>query len=94
VAARCRDFDETETLVQLLRDRIGRVHDVRMDARRAGHDRHRYQNRADKRSKSTHGREKGKRDARVISWKSAHCGVLAPSPHYSSVVRRPIRRCD
>jgi hypothetical protein len=35
-----------------------------MDARRAGHDRHRYQYHADKAAKNTHGRDKGKRDAR------------------------------
>jgi len=66
LATRCCDFDETQALVQLLRDRIGSVHDVRMDARRAGHDRHRYQYDAGKRAKNTHRRDEGKCDARMI----------------------------
>jgi hypothetical protein len=66
LATRCGDVDETEAAVQLLRDRIGSVHDVRMDARRAGHYRHRDQYYAGKRAKNTHGGDKGKRDARMI----------------------------
>jgi hypothetical protein len=66
LATRCCDFDETEAAVQLLRDRIGSVHDVRMDARRADHYRHRNQYHAGKRTNNTHGRDKGNRDARMI----------------------------
>jgi len=37
-----------------------------MNARRARHDRHRYQDYAGQRAKNTHGRDRGKRDARMI----------------------------
>jgi len=36
---------------------------MRMDAHRAGHDRHHYQHHAGKPAKNRHGRHKGKRDA-------------------------------
>ena len=39
---------------------------MRMDARPTGHDRHRHQYPAGKAAKHTHGRDKGKRDARMI----------------------------
>jgi hypothetical protein len=49
-----------------------------MDARATSRDRHRYQDHAGKAAKNTHGRDEGKRDARMIRRKSAHCATSAP----------------
>jgi hypothetical protein len=63
---RCGDVDETQALVDLLRDRIGRIDDMRMNARRAGHDWRDHQDHAGHSTKKTHGIDEGKRDARRI----------------------------
>jgi hypothetical protein len=63
---RCGDVDQTQALVYLLRDRIRGVDDMRMNARRAGHDRRDRQDHAGHSAKNTHGVDKGKRDARMI----------------------------
>src|SRR5438045_7806204 len=64
--ARCGDVDETQALVDLLRDRIRGVDDMRMNARRAGHDWRDHQDHAGHSTKKTHGVDEGKRDARGI----------------------------
>src|SRR3954464_4222583 len=64
--ARRGDVDQTQALVDLLRDRIGAVDDMRMNARRAGHDWRDHQDHAGHSGKKTHGVDKGKRDARRI----------------------------
>jgi len=82
-SSRCCDVDETDALVQLLRDRIGRVDDMRMNARRGSHDRNDYQCCLAEPAENAHHRDKGKRDARRIPWKTVqlrHFDALTASP--------------